>query len=279
MTCAGGAFGSGGFGTLGAGSGASLAVESAHAVALGAVDVTFTEAPHTTDPFLPSDALNPLSWTLSVENPADATVRFVQSVAKTGNENVIRVYLDGPLTPEATYRITVSELVNDEGGLPIDPACLSATFRGFGASRIRTEVPVSDVRADIANPQIARDRPNQNQPVGTFHVNARGDYALEHGKRYLRKRILRRATTALSGFFHLPDYGFSEPLKSLITPDVMRRIQARAHAQVLREPDVVSASVQVSRSDEKPNLVIVKIHVTQTSGEIEVVTVPIEVSP
>lgn len=262
MAC-GGAFGSAGFGSGPFGSGAALAVVLAAEWSLNAVDVTFSVPPRAADPASVFDALCPLNWTLAAIDPPAAVVRLAQTCARVSSL-VVRVYFDGPLDDDTVYQITVAARVQDEVGLPIAP-CRSWTFTTFAPERSPTVAQRETERADIANPQTLSDLKRRN-PLGTFQISDRGDYANEAGRRYLRKRVFRRAQTALGEFFHLPQYGFAEPLKSTITPSLLRRMQARAQAQLLREPDVVSASVSVRALDDAPGIVVVDMKVRDTNG-------------
>lgn len=160
--------------------------------------------------------------------------------------------------------------------------CAQADFVALRAFVVRTRSGIVDenTRTDFANPQTLPDAENFDPPpLGTFQINDRGDFAIERGTAYLRKRLLRRATSALGAFFHLPNYGFAEPIKGTITPDLLRRMQARAQSQVLQEPDVVRASVLVFRDTSAPNVVTIRITVTDREGTEETVSMNASISP
>lgn len=263
-----GAFGSGGFGASPWGSGYGLAVESALQTARNAVDVSFIGNPQASDPATFTDALNPANWTVTARDPALATPRLVQFVEKV-DDDTLRVFVDGALDAFATYRIEASDLlVTAETGLPIDPTCTFADFLTFGSFAILGKPRALRERVDLANPQLDKDAPTSGAPLGTLQITSTGDYANERGRSYLRKRVLRRFTTGLGQFFHLPGYGAAEDLKGNITPDVLRRIQTRGQAQILREPDVVQALVAVQRHPSDPAVVIVAISVIDRNGNV-----------
>ncbi len=269
-TCGGG-LGSGGLGASPFGSGYELALLSAQQYALNAIDVCFLGVPEAGNPFAASDSLNVLNWTLSVIDPFGAQNRLVQNVTRV-NASTVRVFVDGPLQEGTTYRLTCSESVLSDLGIPLDPNCSYVEFVAFGLafSTQRANGQVVEPRMDLSNPFVPQDAKQDPIALGTFQLNDRKDYALDSGVAYLRKRILRRATTALGGFFHLPGYGFAEPLKGPITPDVLRRMQTLAQAQVLREPDVVQATVTVARDPSIPTIVIVTIRaLTRENAPVE----------
>lgn len=272
----GGAFGSGGVGSSPFGSGSLLYVVSAREEALNAVLVTFSTPPEMVDPASIFDALCPSNWTLSVLSPFDATTRLVQWCERV-DALTVRVLLDGPLSAPATYSILASSTIRDMAGVPIYPSCVSTSFSTFPPvwlppeQRERTEAP-----ADLNNPWLAKDASEgPDAPLGTYQVTDSGDYALERGRAYLRKRVLRRATTMQGEFFHLPSYGFAPQLKGLIRPSLLRSIAAKAAAQIRLEPDVESVSVEASLVAGDTNVVLLDIKVSDRYGRAEELQVPV----
>ena len=263
MAC--GGYGSGGFGSGGFGSGGpGFAVASAAIERRNTVLVTFAGVPAAFDPATVWDALNPLNWTLVDPNPFASVLRLAQYVERVST-SVVRVWFDGPLDA-AEYTIVASTLLRSATGVPIASTCRTATFDGVGVFASAEDAgPVArQSPADLFNPQVTTDSPTD---LGTFQIDDQGDLAIERGISYLRKRIIRRATTGLGGFFHLPKYGFAEPLKGLITPDVLRRMQSRALTQIRQEPDVVAASVTVSQLANQPATVVLQIKVVDRFGQ------------
>lgn len=274
-TC-GAAFGSGTFGSFPWGSGYGLGVCSASVTARNAIDVLFAGFPLASDPGLPNDALNPENWSLALLEPYGCALSFVQSVEKV-SDNVLRVLLDADLCDEASYRISIAPSVVSVFGTALDPSCLSFEVDGKGYLAPRTAVPALELRNDLQNPQVGTDAPGINPALGTFQLTATGDLALERGIPYLRKRVLRRASTGLGGFFHLPGYGFAPGLKTKITPGLLRTIQQQARAQILREPDVAACEVSVATLPGAPNVVRVSIRVRAVDGTAETAEVDIPV--
>lgn len=275
---AGGGFGSMALGSGPFGSGSGAGLDEARQVARNAVDVTFLDFPKASDPATVDDALNPARWTLAAFDPSDSTIRLAQFVENTSNPKVVRVFFDGPLDAFAVYVITGSG-ISTVFGIPILPPADRASFSTFDTFRVRADVPAEQQRTDLSNPQLVADATIIDPPpLGTYQIDDRGDYALERGRPYLRKRIFRRASSAIHSFFHLPGYGFAEPLKSGITPDVLRRLQARAQSQVLMEPDVVSVSVTVTQDAQAPGVAILRISAIDREGNVVSQNVPVNLA-
>ena len=268
MTC-GGAFGSVGVGSGAFGAGTVLAVEGVRETRLNALLVTFNVPPLALDRSSVFDALYADNWTLAALSPWGAVVRLAQACARVSALEV-EVYLDGILAAPATYALTLNPRVRDALGLP-SSGCRSAVFSTFASERVPTVAERATERSDIGNPQTLSDLKRRN-PLGTYQINDRGDYANESGRAYLRKRVFRRAMTSLGEFYHLPNYGFAETLKGTITPALLRRMQARAQAQLLREPDVASASVTVQALADAPGIVVVTMLVRDTTGGTDSMT-------
>jgi len=269
-----GAFGSGPFGSVPFGSGSSVSLFAARQVALNAVRVTFVVAPAISDPAVAWDALNAENWRLEARDPAAAIVRLAQWVEKV-DEAQVDVFFDGPLSAPAIYRIVASDLRTPSGSpIALVQDCRQADFATFPPYRVPPNRARPDVRTDLANPQTLSDEKVTN-PLGTFQINDRGDYGLESGRPYLRKRILRRATSAFASFFHLPEYGFEQPLKGVIKPSLQRALQARAMGQIMREPDVARASVEVFTLPDHPEILVLAIAVVDTNGQADQMTVPV----
>ena len=274
-TC-GGAFGSGGVGASPFGSGASLAVASAVQESLNAVLVTFSAPPQMSDPGSIYDARNPANWSLSAVDPYDAVVRLAQWTERVDSLTV-RVLFDGPLSAPARYEIQASPTIQDAFGVPIVLGCSAVEFSTFPPTRVLSPfAPAAQTPADLNNPWLLKDAEGvRPTPLGTFQITPEGDYALERGEPYLRKRILRRATTMLGEFFHLPDYGFGQSLKGTIRPDLLRKLAAQAQAQILREPDVATANVTAQLAAGTTDTVILTMRVTDRYGQAEELTVPV----
>lgn len=277
MAGCGGSFGTMALGAGPFGTGSTLEVTSVTQEALNTAIVTFSVPPRLFDPGAIDDALNPANWTLSVRSPFDAELRLVQSVERI-DALTARVLFDGPLTAPAVYRLALAARVRSVAGAAVSTACAALDFATVAPTRLQPLARVDD-RTDLNNPyRIADAELLDPPPLGTFQINDRGDYALERGRPYLRKRVLRRASTLQGEFFHLPGYGFAEPQKSVVRGDLLRRLQSRAQAQIAREPDVLAVSVSARfASPTRNDVVILEIQVQDRYGRTEELTVPVTV--
>lgn len=165
----------------------------------------------------------------------------------------VDVVTDRMFSPQgARYVASVANLISVTG-TPIDPAHSSFEFDGVYRGLPR---PLPDMQlsaADIANPQslsaLLDPLPvtTDDAMLGTYQTDVTGDYAQDEGMTSLRKRIIRRLTTRKGAFAHMPDYGVLMPanVKQLARAGLRQAIAADAEQQVMREPEVVSASVQL----------------------------------
>lgn len=265
-----GAFGSGPFGSMPFGSGAALAVVLARQSSLNSVDVMFNIAPRAGDPGNVHDATNPANWTLLAVDPFDSTIRLCQTCVRLSS-TVIRVYFDGPLDPFVTYSIVVDPGVTTPSGGPLAVlGCADWTFSTMGWPRaLLPEAARLGEYVDVANPQTPRDAPSPLSPLGTFQIDDTGDLANDKNRQNLRKRVYRRMMSVEGSFFHLPNYGFGKPIKSLTLADTMRRMQSQAVAQIKQEPDVKAVTVEVS--SPFPGIVRLAARVEDRYGRTETV--------
>lgn len=268
----GGSLGSGGVGSSPFGSGSSLHVLSARARATNAVEVVFASPPAAADAATAWDALNPHNWTLELGSPFGLPVPLIQDVTREGSTTVV-VYLDAEMGAPGEYRIVVAAGVRSAGGveIPASLECRSALFGTFPPPRVDVVVDRGDSPADLANQQTGQT----DSALGTLVVTDAGDYALERGRPYLKKRIIRRATTAAGEFYHLPQYGFGQGLKTTIRPGLLVSMAARARSQILLEPDVSACSVRAFTVADHPELVWLDIKVRDELGTSVEVVVPV----
>lgn len=276
MTCALGGFGTMGLGSGPFGSGGSFAIASAVADSTRSVVVTFVTPPAASDPATFWDALRVANWSLNALIPNTAAVRLPQYVERVSSTQV-RVFFDGELDPFALYRIVASPFLRSASGAAIVGTC--RTFEFYGLDRYVAErgaQPGREIASDIANPWSAFDAARDpDAALGTFQIDSDGDYSLDEGRIYLRKRVIRRATTSVGGFFHLPTYGFGFDQKGLITPDLLRRTQSLATSQILQEPGVLSARVTATQDPTDPSVVVLDIRIRDTNGNSDQMSVPV----
>jgi hypothetical protein len=161
---------------------------------------------------------------------------------------------------------------------------MSVTFRSPAVFKeiVAPQVETGRVSRDFANPQTLRGSlasgvSTPDAPLlGTFRVDAQGDYAFDEGTEGLRKRILRRLVTMRGGFAHLPNYGVGVPAlgKRLAVAATLASVAADAEAQILSEPDVAEASVRPFVDPQAPSIVRLQIRVRTKEGKPSAFDVP-----
>lgn len=268
-----------GVGNFGVGGGvSSFTVVRAQAVALNAVRVTFSEQPRAFDPVADDDALKPSNWTLEARDPITATIRLAQFVEQDP-DNVLAVIVrfDGNLDSNALYRIIAADTMESNAGVLIDAIQRFADFVALLLPRAFAALTPQGF-IDIANPQTRRDAPRSDTPLANYQPTAAGTLALDTGVPNLRKRILRRITTGLGTFQHLPEYGLDPGLKTNLTPGNLRNLQIRGQQQVLQEPDVRKARVTVRQHSNAPNVVTFFVQAETSAGASEEVVVSINLA-
>lgn len=148
---------------------------------------------------------------------------------------------------------------------------------------VAPQVDSGRVTRDIANPQTLRGAiaagvslPDAEALLGTFRVDAQGDYAFDEGIETIRKRVVRRLVTAKGGFAHLPLYGVGIPAlgKRLAVAANLAAVAADAEAQILGEPDVAEVSVRPIIDPATPSIVRFQIRVRTKEGKASVFDVP-----
>lgn len=250
----------------GAAFGATASVQRATHSKLNAIDVQFSGLVTAGDPTGPGDALNRDLWTLTAIDPTSAlvprlqTIELVQGAPTEGvTKTIVRIFVDADLDPDATYRITASAALETLSGVPI-MAPLSADFLTSERGFVPVYAIAGEDRTDVASVG------NADQIGGTYRYDETGDLANESGDVYLRKRVLRRATTIQGTILHLPGYGAGKRLKTTITPGEVAQYRAELRAQILREPDVRSATVSVTRP--LPGILRTTIAITDRDGTL-----------
>lgn len=251
-----GAFGSGGFGALAfGGSLGGSTITGIRIRALNALEVTL-DGVLAVSPALPGDPLNVASWTIALHPGETGVTPRVQWVERLSASAVV-VYFDAPLSQGRLYDFAYVSAA--------DPTFLA---RILTPAQQRAAAGLGDGgRYDLSNPNLLADAQGNVVSLGTLQVTEAGDYALESGAKYLRKRLLRRLTTAQRAFLFLPDYGLALPAKRLLRPSELRRFHAEALRQIKAEPDVASARVEVTQPDA--GVLEVFVRVTMTNGRRE----------
>ena len=263
------AWGAGAWGAnpWGASFGAAASVQRATHSALNTVDVQFSGLVTAFDPTDPADALNLANWTLTAVDPATALIPFLQiselvqgSPTEGVTKTIVRLFFDADLDPDATYRITADAAIETLSGSAImAPFAQDFLTSDRGFVSVFAAVPQED-RTDI------RSAGDESQIGGTYRYDETGDLENESGIDYLRKRIIRRATTIQGTILHLPDYGAGKRLKTTITAGSIAQFRAELRAQVLEEPDVRAVTVSVLRP--LPGILRTTIKITDREGTL-----------
>lgn len=261
-----GAFGSGGFGSVAFGGAlGGSSISSIRIRALNALEVTLDGA-IAISPALPNDPLNIRSWRLSLHPGETGAVPLVQYVQKV-SEHVVVVYFDAPMTQNTLYDFVYVSAA--------DPIFL---MRILTPAQVRAAQGFIDPnRYDLANPNLLADANGNVIALGTLQVTEAGDFAIETGAKYLRKRLLRRLTTAARSFLFLPSYGLAIPSKRILRPSELQRFRIEALRQVKAEPDVRAAFVSVTQPD--PGVLEIFVRVTMKNGQRDEFSARVNTSP
>lgn len=270
-----------GAGQWGAGVGASsFGIVEAIAIRENVVRITFSETPVFDAILTANDASNPERFSIT---PVPGTfgmdelptrpvnpIRVEVAAVEFSFGSVLDVTVDRPFSPTpAQYIIAANGIVSTSGAL-LDPSASSAQFTGiYRAMRVQsTTAPIPS--RDMANPQTYSGLVNAgvNDPdlaaqLGTFPIDATGDYAFDDGLTQVKKRIIRRLMTRPGTFPSAPDYGVGVPSygKQLGSLAIRQRIAAEAQRQISAEPEVADASVNLVSDPANPSVTIFRIRV------------------
>lgn len=210
----------------------------------------------------PGDALNPASWT--VIGPTRDTAGVIVGTSD-------RVVASVEYVNATTYRLTTlfalgpatDTLVVSTVGLrnPLGAVQPNASISFNGCAQAPQLLAQPGTTGDLRNlqPQVL-----DNQVSGTLQVGSDGDYQLGTVEETVRKLIIRRLTIPRGGFTWLPDYGLDLPVKGLVAPSQLPLLRDTIKAAVLREPEVVDASVRVSLQGD--GIVMVQVQARLRSG-------------
>lgn len=195
---------------------------------------------------------------------------------------IVDVTLDRPMSPyPARYTITVSGIFSED--LVFE---LGATTFGFYANFKQLQPPQIDTprpSRDMANPQtdsgLTDTIPNPNAgQLGTFPVDASGDYAFDEGIENFKKRVFRRLVTSPGKFAHLPGYGVGVPDygKRLAVSAIITSLASQAETQIQLEPETAKVRVLPVVDPNVPGLVRFRVLVQMRSGSGQRFDVPFD---
>lgn len=234
---------------------------SAVAIRENLIRLTFSEAILYTRTGAPRDgsrrelyAVTPVAGTSGFDGEAARPVIVGRIDAAGGGGTLLDLWLDRPLTHWPARYLASAFGVYSSAGMPIDPAASSAVFDGVRAGR-RTLDPDRGsivIGADIALPSTASAAEAaraEGALLGSYSVDATGDFAFDAGLQSLAKRILRRLLASPGAYAHLgPSYGagLRERVKRLASASERSRLRKLVEDQVRLEPEVQDASAELT---------------------------------
>lgn len=281
------------------GTGGLFALEAAIATSENVVRLYFTETPYVSGLYDPEDgslashyAIAPVAGPTGADgNPAIPVSPIFGQVG--GDPSSIDVLLDRPMSPfPAQYIVTVTGVVQQGTMAPMnnDPSSTQypGVYRELAPAQPRSAAP----SRDIANPQTLQAIQSATPVVpislsaatkllGTYVVDATGDYAVDEGVVSYKKRVLRRGMTSPGGFAFLPkSYGVGIPqhAKKLASMSTRARLAAAWQSQILEEPETKTATVTSFTPAGIPNLVYFVVAATMKSGGQVSFRVPVSIA-
>ena len=224
----------------------------------------FTSAPKCRDPLGFRDTRNPLYWAITPVDPVSIGFNG-EVVVEPGKPRprapapwIGRCFVD-PIDATQVHVVTVPQLqtgvqyditVGPIRGVDCEEFSGLATFRVLARNRparSTSRIAAVDTYRDYANPIFEIDkRTSQIVPgPGFWQYDETGEIVLDDAAGSLKKRVLRRITTLLGGFAHLPTYGVPSMLGTMARGDDIQALALRLQEQIREEPDVRDASVTV----------------------------------
>lgn len=287
-----GAWGLGGWGTSGwggPGAGDGLEVVDARAVRENVVRVEFNQPPYFSSLLDPSDASSPERFAVTpVAGVAGdglptrpVTPASVERALFAGaGGRFLDLAVDRPFSPfPGAYVVAVNNLVVEATGALLLPGKTSRRFPSLYRGRVPHRPDLAIGRTDFANPSTTRDLDGlaDGTPLGTFAVDASGDYAADRGMASYRKRVLRRLMTKRGRFAHLPNYGVGVPdnVKQLARAGLREEIADDAEKQIKLEPETDSAAVTVVPDADRPSLLHLRVRAVTRDGHTLDLSVPL----
>lgn len=249
----------------------------------------FTSAPKCRDPLGFRDTRNPLYWSIRPVDPVAIGING-EVVPEPGKPRprppdpwIGRCFRD-PLDATQVHLVTVPQLQTgvqyDVGIGPVrGRSCEEfsglSTFRLLARSRPpppTSRIAAIDTYRDYANPVFEIDRQTSQLVPGPgfWAYDETGEIVLDDAAGSLKKRVLRRITTLVGGFAHLPNYGVPAMLGTIARGEDIQALALRLQEQIVGEPDVRAAGVTVSSlSTARGGILRFEITVQQrTLGEI-----------
>lgn len=244
--------------------GIGSSITKALAISTREVDVTVSGLVQDNSPFLPGDALNPVTW---VVQRLDSGAFFTPvSVTQVGTYVYRVLMLEEFASVSVNHRISSSTLLDTAGNPIISPR--QADFLG-----ILDEDKVSNEARLAKRRVVTRDLANSPTPqnpffAGTLQITAAGDYKSVSGPELTRKLLFRRYYSSPGDFFHLSKYGVGLREKEPIKRANLTTMKTRIEQQSLAEPEVELAQATVSLSADNVLTVQTKIRDRVTGNDV-----------
>lgn len=257
----------GAYGVIVAAAGTALSMVSAVPQSTKSVRVTLTTVPLAQSSIGQGDALNPQSWFIQrLDNGQRLTTIAVNQISPTVFDVVIAERFGSTLVQ---HEIEATTLTDPFGNAIQAPTLLD--FAGVVADTNATQEALTAangyVITDLLNTPFPP--PGSNMGGGVRVINASGDFASNSGNDLITKLVLRRLTTPPGGFFHLPNYGAGIIVKQPIKGGDLVTLKKNVQQQVLMEPEISTANVQLSL--DSSGVLSISIQGLTTTGQKYVV--------
>lgn len=233
--------------------GETFAIDGVYATATNTLHVELGFVPTAESEFDDGDALNPASWVIAVPSTGTTyTTIGVLMVDSTTFDITVLEMLGDHFTD---HSVTATLLASD--GSPFSP--VAATFLGT----VETIDPIESVSLDryldrdLANPPFQADADGF---AGTLQIGANGDYVSDSGVDLVKKLVMRRLSTPLGGFPHLPGYGVGLAIKEpIIGSGNLATLKTTIQTQIRLEPDV--ENVLVGLTLDRSNTLLIQLRI------------------
>lgn len=198
-------------------------------------------------------AVTPVAGTVGFDGEPARRVLVGRADRAGGGGAEVDLWLDRALTHYPARYLASAHGVYGASGVPIDSKATSATFLGVRAGEAPRDPAAGAlaVGADIALPQTAAAALAarvSGAMLGSYAVDATGDFAFDQGVQSLIKRILRRLFAEPGAYAHLgATYGggLRRLAKKLATPNARADLQRLAAEQAKAEPEVADATASL----------------------------------
>lgn len=217
--------------------------------------VVWDRVPETLDPLSFYSATNPDNYSLEANDPSYLSStglvvpkgmvvprrapRIFKAEQDAADLTQIELYTDTALEPGVVYSLAMNSRIqgaNQEVFAGEDTWTLQALEL---PARLRSYEALQEQYRDFAFGFGAEASP-------AFSFDTTGDISLQNARDSLRKRIYRRLFTRTGDFAWTSNYGVGLSMKALLKSGQTQLVADRAREQILKEPDVQDAAVQVS---------------------------------